>query len=213
MNIAVNIKTSLPNIENAKDFLKLVEESSQTTDKSLAGTLMGTLTTMKFDGSRTMHEHVIEMTNVAARHKSSRMEVEQNFLVQFIINSLPSEYGPFQMNNSTMKDKWNVHELHEMLFQEEVRLKNQGTHSIHFVSHQGVGKKENKHAKGKQRHHNVNESSLVCKKEHKNDKCRFCGKSGHFQKDCLKFNAWLEKKGIPYNTNYKPEQKICVYGE
>ena len=141
MNIANNIKTTLPKIQNAKDFLKLVEESSQTADKSLAGTLMGTLTTMKFDGSRTMHEHVIGMINVAARLKSLVMEVEQNYLVQFIINSIPSEYGPFQMNYNTMKDKQNVHELHIMLVQEEVSLKNQGTHSINPVSHQGVGKK------------------------------------------------------------------------
>ena len=119
MNIAGNIKTTLPKTESAKELLKLVEESSQTADKSLAGTLMGTLTTMKFDGSRTMHEHVIEMTNIATRLKSLGMEVEQNFLVQFIINSLPSEYGPFQMNYNTMKDKWNVHELHGMLVQEE----------------------------------------------------------------------------------------------
>ena len=104
-NIASNIKTTLPKIENAKDFLKFMEGSSQTADKSLAGTLMGNLTTMKFDGSRTMHEHVIEMTNVVARLKFLRMEVEQTFLVQFIINSFPSEYGPFQMNYNTMKDK------------------------------------------------------------------------------------------------------------
>ena len=72
---------------------------------------MGTLTTMMFDGSSTMHEYVIKMTNVVARLMSLRMEVEQNFLVQFIINSLPSEYVPFQKNYNTMKDKWNVHEL------------------------------------------------------------------------------------------------------
>ena len=66
---------------------------------------MGTLTTMKFDSSRTMHEHVIEMTKVAARLKSLGMEVEQKFLVQFIINSLLSEYDPFQMNYNTMKEK------------------------------------------------------------------------------------------------------------
>ena len=105
MNIASNIKTTLPKIENAKDFLKYVEKSSQIADKSLAWTLMGTLTTIKFDGSRTMHEYVIKMTNVVARLMSLRMEVEQNFLVQFIINSIPSEYGPFQMNYNTMKDK------------------------------------------------------------------------------------------------------------
>ncbi|XP_047266012.1 uncharacterized protein LOC107867886 [Capsicum annuum] len=95
MNIVGNIKTTLLKTESVKELLKLVEESSQTADKSLAGTLMGTLTTIKFDGSHTMHKHVIEMTNIAARLKSLGMEVEQNFLVQFIINSLSSEYGPF----------------------------------------------------------------------------------------------------------------------
>ena len=39
--------------------MKFLEEKSQTAEKSLAGTLMGNLTTMKYDGSRTMHEHVL----------------------------------------------------------------------------------------------------------------------------------------------------------
>lgn len=59
---------------------------------------MAALTTMKFDGSRSMHEHVVEMTNIAAKLESLEMNVDDNFLVQFIINSLPSEYGPFQIN-------------------------------------------------------------------------------------------------------------------
>ena len=113
----------------------LVEERSKTTDKSLAGTLMSTLTTMKFDGSRTMYEHVIEMTNIATRLKTLRMTMNENFLVQFILNSLPFEYDPFQISYNTMKDKWNVHKLHNMLVQEETRLKNQGSHSVHYVSH------------------------------------------------------------------------------
>ena len=67
MAIADSIKTGLPKTNNAKKFMGLVGEHSQIADKSLAGTLMSTLTTMKFDGSRTMHEHVIEMKNIAAR--------------------------------------------------------------------------------------------------------------------------------------------------
>jgi len=31
-----------------------------------------------------------------------------------------------------------VHELHNMLVQEETRLKNHGNHSIHYVNNQGV---------------------------------------------------------------------------
>ncbi|KAJ0096744.1 hypothetical protein Patl1_28235 [Pistacia atlantica] len=98
--------------------MKFVEERSQTTDKSLAGTLMATLTTMKFDGSRGMHEHVIEMSSIVARLKSLRMSVDENFLVQFIINSLPPKYGPFQMNYNTMKDKLNANEFHGVLVYE-----------------------------------------------------------------------------------------------
>ena len=67
---------------------------------------MSTLTTVKFDGSHTMHEHVIEIKkNIAARLKTLGMAVNENFLVQFILNSLPSEYGPFQISYNTMKDK------------------------------------------------------------------------------------------------------------
>ena len=70
MTIADSIKTTLPKIENAKKFMGLVGEHSQTADKSVVETLMSTLITMKFDGSRTMYEHVIEMTNIAARLKT-----------------------------------------------------------------------------------------------------------------------------------------------
>ena len=116
MSIANNIKTTLPKIDNAKETLKFVEERFQTADKFVVGTIMSTLTTMKFVGSRTMHEQVIEMTNLLVRLKTLLgMEVDEKFLVQFILNSLPSKYGPFQVNYDTMKGKWNVHELHNML--------------------------------------------------------------------------------------------------
>jgi len=46
MSIANNIKYALPKIENAKEFMKFVEECSQKDDKSLAETSMSTSTTM-----------------------------------------------------------------------------------------------------------------------------------------------------------------------
>ena len=152
---------------------------------------------MKFDGSCTMHEHVIEMINIVAKLKSMGMEVNENFLMQFIINSLPSQYAPFQMGYNTIKEKWNVHELHNLLIQEEARLKKQGVHSINLMDQQEAETKpKKKNGKGKQGLHKVNVSSTqVYKKEHKNDKCHFCKKPGHYQKDCLKHKAWFEKKG------------------
>jgi len=58
MIVADNIKITLPKTDNAKKFMGLVGERSQIAYKSLAGTLVSTLTIMKFDGSRTMHVHV-----------------------------------------------------------------------------------------------------------------------------------------------------------
>ena len=59
-------------------------------------------------------------------------------MVQFILNSLPSEYGAFQINYNTMKDKWDVNELIGKLIQEENRLKNlSGRHSVNLVQEAG----------------------------------------------------------------------------
>jgi len=133
MSIASNRKSIFPKTDNVKEFMKFVEERSQTIDKSRVGTFMSTLTIMKFDSTRTMHEHVIEMTNIATRLKSLEMAIDEGFLVQFILNSLPYEYSLFQINYNTMKDKWNVHELHNMVVQEETRLKNLGNHYVHYM--------------------------------------------------------------------------------
>ena len=91
-----------------------------------------------------------------------------------------------------------MHELHSMLVQEETRLKNQGSHSFHYVSHQGNQGAEKKfmkkHDKGKGSL-KINDDSLqIQKKVSKSNNCQFCGKFGHFQKDCLTRKSWFEKR-------------------
>ncbi|XP_059285804.1 uncharacterized protein LOC132039316 [Lycium ferocissimum] len=129
-----------------------MEERFRSADKSLAGTLMAKLTTMKFDGSRSMQNHIIEMNNIAARLRTLGMKVDDSFLVQFILNSLPPEYRPFQINYNTIKDKWDVSELSSMLTQEESRLKKQEGHSINLMGQRagkGLKVKANKFKKKK----------------------------------------------------------------
>lgn len=105
MSIASNIKSTLPKCDSAKEFLTTVGERFCSADKSFAGTLMAKLTTMKFDGTRGMHEHILEMTNLAGKLKAIGMNVDEFFLVQFILNTLPPQYGPFQIHYNTIEDK------------------------------------------------------------------------------------------------------------
>ena len=198
MCIANNIKSTLPQIENAKEYFKAVEDRFRSADKSLGGRLMAELTTMKFDGSRGMNEHVLEMNNLAARLKSLGMNVDESFLVQFILNSLPTQYGPFQIHYNTIKEKWNVNELASMLIQEEARLRQQGQHSINVMSH-GVGSKGKKPKKSFKKDPlkvaGPSHDNGTRQKEHNGPKCYFCRGYGHLQKNCPKRRAWFEKKG------------------
>jgi len=104
MTVASNIKSSLPKIESVEKFTGLVGECSQTIDKSLARTLMSTLTTISLM-VYVLCMNIIDMTNIATRLKTLGMTVNEDFLIRFILNSLSSEYGLFQMSYNTMKDK------------------------------------------------------------------------------------------------------------
>lgn len=201
MTIASNIKTFLPVAEKAKAYLAAIEERFKTADKSLAGKPMADLTTMKHDGTKSMHEHCIEMTNLAAKLKGSGMSVDDSFLVQFILNSLPPQYGPFQINYNAIVEKWTSIELANKLVQKESRLGREGIKVAHYV--QGAGPKAGKRyqASHKRAPPRMNDSNQVNeKKARKDDRCNFCKKSGHFQKDCPKRKELFEKKGNPMGS-------------
>ena len=134
MKIANNIKSTLPKCDNAKEFFKSVEERFQSADTSLTETLIKKPTTKKFDDAHGIHEHILEMINLATKLKALGMNVDELFLVQFIFNSLPPQYESFQIRYNTIKDTWNVNELTSIIVQEEARLKQQGDHSVHLVS-------------------------------------------------------------------------------
>nr|XP_009780571.1 PREDICTED: uncharacterized protein LOC104229611 [Nicotiana sylvestris] len=192
-NIVNNIKSTISQTESVREYLKFMEKRFRSADKSLAGTIMVELTTMKFDGSRSMQNYIIKMTNIAARLQTLGMKVDDSFLVQFILNLLPPEYGPFQINYDTIKDKWNVSELSSILTQEESRLMKQGSYSINLMGQgasKGLKAKANKFKNKKA----PAKAPQDAKKEHKIDMCRFCNKEGHYQKYFLKRKACFEKK-------------------
>ena len=65
---------------------------------------------MKYDGSRGVQQHILNMTDKAAKLGSLGMKVDES-LVQFILNSLPPQFGAFKIHYNTHRDKWNLNEL------------------------------------------------------------------------------------------------------
>lgn len=84
---------------------KLNEYSqSDITDKSIAGNLLIELTNRKFDRSCSMNDHVTSMVNLAAKLASKEVKLDDFLVVQFIMNSFPTQFGQFQVNYNSLKD-------------------------------------------------------------------------------------------------------------
>ncbi|GAB2295826.1 hypothetical protein Dimus_038381 [Dionaea muscipula] len=203
MTMAESVKPSMPKTENAREFMRKIKECSQSdlADKSIVGSLMNELTTKKFDWSQPIHDHVTHMSNLAAKLKTMGMKVNETFLVQFIINSLPIQFGQFQVNYNTIKDKWNFQELKAMLIQEEGRLRKMKDQSIHLLGHDDASSSKGRPGKKDKKKDKAPKGPVS--NIRKEMKCFFCKKSGHFKKDCPKRKAWFEKKGIQFDPAHK----------
>jgi len=184
-HVRKSIHGSIPDWAKLKEYLKVIEELFDTFDKILASTLIIKMCSMKFNGTKGVREHIMKMRDIAAQLKLLEIEMFELFLVHFILNSLPSEYGPFKISYNTRKKKWSVNELLAMCIQEEGRLNQERIESTHLATQE---KKPAKKGKGKAKAPLNQVSKGVVK-------CFFCKKKGHMKKSCPKFKAWLEKKG------------------
>ncbi|XP_075079837.1 uncharacterized protein LOC142165109 [Nicotiana tabacum] len=161
------IRDSIPNSVKVKAYMKAIDEQFVSFYKALASTLMKRLSSMTFDRSRTVREHIMEMRDIAAKLKSLEVDMSEPFLVHFILNSLPAEYGPFKIFYNTHKDKWSINELLTMCVREEERLKHETPESVNMVTH------------GKRNANKGKSVSMKKKSTFDKDACRFCKKKGH----------------------------------
>ncbi|XP_020106257.1 uncharacterized protein LOC109722574 [Ananas comosus] len=132
--VSKSIRGSIPKYDKAKDYLKAIEEQFVNSDKVLASTLMDKLSSTKYSGNGSIRKHIMEMRDIAAQLTALEVTISDSFLVHFILNSLPSEYGPFQISYNTHKDKWSINELLTMCVQKEGRLIQETQNAVNFVS-------------------------------------------------------------------------------
>lgn len=96
-----SIHGSISNRANMKNYRNATEQQFETSAKALASTLMSKLSSINFKDTKVIHEHIMEMTDIVAQLKSLEIDISEFLLVHFILNSLPSEYGPFRISYNT----------------------------------------------------------------------------------------------------------------
>ncbi|GMP70897.1 hypothetical protein CsSME_00029533 [Camellia sinensis var. sinensis] len=79
-HISKGIRSSIPNCDKVKVFMKAIEEKFLTSDKAIANTLMKKLSSMRLNGSKGVREHIIKIRDIAAQLKTLEIEISELFL-------------------------------------------------------------------------------------------------------------------------------------
>ncbi|PHT50451.1 Respiratory burst oxidase -like protein C [Capsicum baccatum] len=93
LDLAVRVGEPSKPTKSSTPKAKAIDEQFVSFDKSLASTLMKRLSSMTFDRSHTVREHIMEMRVIDTELKSLEVDMSASFLVHFILNLLSTEYA------------------------------------------------------------------------------------------------------------------------
>ncbi|XP_022842051.1 uncharacterized protein LOC111365747 [Olea europaea var. sylvestris] len=78
---------------SAKKFFEEIEQYFAKNEKSEASNLLAKLVSMKYKGKGNIREYIIEMSHLASKLKSLKLELSDDLLVHLILISLPAHFG------------------------------------------------------------------------------------------------------------------------
>jgi hypothetical protein len=89
------------------EYLEKVESQFTGSSKAHASSLIKRLVSEKYT-SGGVRDHILKMSNVAARLKPIDLAIKDGFLIYLIFNSLLKEFKTFEVNYNSMNDKWTL---------------------------------------------------------------------------------------------------------
>jgi len=142
---------------------------------------------MKFSSLRLtsmkgVHEYIMQMRDISSQLKKLEVDMSKSFLMHFILNTLPQEYGSFKISYKTHKDKWSINELMTICVQEEERHVMEMGESALLTTTYGKNKEAKSQANQKGNVKIPPQANIK-----KVAKCFFCKKTGHMKKYCPRF--------------------------
>ncbi|KAI9177424.1 hypothetical protein LWI28_015053 [Acer negundo] len=83
-------------ITKAKEFLSEIEKRFAKNNKAETSMLLQSLISMKYKGKGNIREYIMEMSHIAYKLKTLKLERSDDLLVHLVLISLPAQYGQFK---------------------------------------------------------------------------------------------------------------------
>ncbi|PRQ16214.1 putative RNA-directed DNA polymerase [Rosa chinensis] len=192
------VRGSIVEPDLAMDFLEAIADKYRESHKAEAARLSKRFNELKFSGSGSVREHIMELIEINARLRDMGMGVNDEQVVHVALFSLPSDYSNLRTSYNATESKWDLNKLISICVDEEDRVKKEKetTKAVNLVE-KPKWKKHNKLKLKKTTNTKVSGKPADSKaaKPFK-FKCYFCKKVGHMKKECSGFKAWMIKKGF-----------------
>ncbi|XP_026420023.1 uncharacterized protein LOC113316004 [Papaver somniferum] len=135
------IRGGIPIKDTAKELMEVIQSKFMSSVKSMIGTHMGQPTSMRYNDEGSVRDHILEMEDLVYKLRGLDMNLNDDFLVQLEVNSLPKQFETFKVNYNTCDRNWNVNELIAHCVQEEERQRRETKEYAHFTT-DGPNKKD-----------------------------------------------------------------------
>ncbi|XP_006598602.1 uncharacterized protein [Glycine max] len=99
------MKRSISEGENANKFIDEIEQYFAKNEKAETSNLLAKLISMKYKGKSNIREYIMEMSNLASKLKTLKLELGEDLLVHLVLISFVAHFGQFKVSYNTQKDK------------------------------------------------------------------------------------------------------------
>ena len=110
-SISCTIRGSIGIKDKAKDLLDTVKKQFTITDKAVGASLISRLSSIKYDGALGVREHILAIAHIASKSKEVDVNMSNQYIFQFIFNSLPPAFGAFKVAYNQSPTTWDINEL------------------------------------------------------------------------------------------------------
>ncbi|XP_025979688.1 uncharacterized protein LOC114368164 [Glycine soja] len=96
-------RDSISEGQSAKKFLEEIEQYFAKNEKAETSNLLAKLISMKYKVKGNIREYIMEMSNLASKLKSLKLELGEDLLMHLVLISLPANFGQFKVSYITLR--------------------------------------------------------------------------------------------------------------
>ncbi|KAM6556990.1 hypothetical protein CsatB_004009 [Cannabis sativa] len=129
-----SIRDSIPQIENAKDFLAAIKEKYKKFSKNEKNECLTLFHRTNYADTGDIRAHIDKLMGCYQKLKGMGLDLGEDYMVWFVMETIPSQFDSIRSSYNAQKEQWTIEEMTAILAKEEEDMKKGRARSISMVT-------------------------------------------------------------------------------